>query len=140
MIVASLARWWGPLVAYMAVIFWLSSGELPEVAGSAPDVALHAGAYFLLAMLAVRAFAKGLARPAPSWTLWAGVVLAVAYGVGDEWHQSFVTGRVASAVDVLADGVGALGAVLFLKGIAWSDRTRRLLDAARKRISTEESS
>jgi VanZ family protein len=31
----------------------------------------------------------------------------VAYGVTDEWHQSFVPGRSADAIDLVADAVGA---------------------------------
>jgi VanZ family protein len=37
-----------------------------------------------------------------------GVALAIAYGVTDEIHQSFVPGRRADPADVLADALGAL--------------------------------
>lgn len=33
--------------------------------------------------------------------------LTVAFGVVDEWHQSFVPGRPASAADLLRDAIGA---------------------------------
>ncbi len=33
-------------------------------------------------------------------------VIAMLYGVADEWHQSFVPGRFASVTDVLLNGVG----------------------------------
>jgi len=36
------------------------------------------------------------------------VIFSTLYGMSDEWHQSFVPGRDASAWDVLADTLGAL--------------------------------
>ena len=42
--------------------------------------------------------------------------LGVLYGVSDEWHQSFVPNRRASAQDVAADGLGVfLGALTWVK-------------------------
>ena len=47
------------------------------------------------------------------WILTIGVGLAIAYGISDEIHQSFVPGRDASVGDLIADSVGAaLGAGL----------------------------
>ena len=83
---------------------------------TAPDFVLHAGAYFVMAVLAVRALARGLLEPASRAALWGGVGIAILYGVSDEWHQSRVPERVASWSDVLADSAGALfaGAALAL--------------------------
>ena len=46
-------------------------------------------------------------------------LLAIVYGVSDEWHQSFVPERSADAADVLADAIGALvgGSAVWAWGI-----------------------
>ena len=41
-------------------------------------------------------------------TLTVAWVVAVAYGVTDEWHQSFVPNRQADVRDVIANAIGAL--------------------------------
>lgn len=94
-------------LAWAAVLFWQSSssdagsflGSLPE--GS--DKVIHAGAYSVLAALVTLATGNPVV----------GGVLAVAYGITDEIHQSFVPGRSPSIGDLVADAVGAaLGAGL----------------------------
>ena len=99
---------WGPVVLYMALIFWASSRPWPQFLSQTPDFPLHGGAYFVLGVLAVRAVAKGLAEPRGAYELAAGVAITILYGMSDEWHQSVVPGRDASLRDVLADAVGAL--------------------------------
>jgi VanZ family protein len=37
---------------------------------------------------------------------------AIAYAASDEWHQSFVPGRTATAEDVAIDGIGVALAAL----------------------------
>ncbi len=75
----------------------------------------HLSEYAVLAMLLVRAICSS-PRAAPAWS-WkaAGLALAVAaaYAASDEFHQSFVSTRTASAGDVMIDTVGAaIGLVL----------------------------
>jgi VanZ family protein len=36
-----------------------------------------------------------------------GLAIASAYGVTDEWHQSFVAGRSADVLDWYSDSIGA---------------------------------
>lgn len=48
------------------------------------------------------------------WAM-AVVVLAVIYGISDEYHQSFVPGREPSTLDILTDGVGALAGLMMVK-------------------------
>jgi VanZ family protein len=95
------------VVAWAALIFGLSS--IPDLGTGLGtwDLVLrkiaHATEYAVLAALLVRA----LRRPAVS------ALLAVAYSISDEIHQSFVAGRHAAPVDVLIDAVGvAVGVVL----------------------------
>src|SRR5688572_22030112 len=50
--------------------------------------------------------------------LWSLIVVSV-FGASDEWHQSFVPGRVADAQDWMADTVGAAIAVVCYTGWPW---------------------
>jgi VanZ family protein len=92
----------------MAVIFALSGiPNLKELPGGISDFTGHFVGYGLLGALVVRAVAG--AR-------WAGVTAGAAarawiisglYGVSDELHQHFVPGRSTSAIDWIADALGA---------------------------------
>ena len=48
--------------------------------------------------------------------------LALAYGLTDEYHQTFVPGRAATLKDIIVDGIGAFSAALVLHLLAghWS--------------------
>lgn len=80
------------------------------------------GVYAVLALL----LAWGLGRVFPAWgrgrVLGLAFLIPLAYGVSDEFHQHFVPGRSVDALDVLADGTGALLVVAFL---AWRARRAR---------------
>lgn len=65
------------------------------------DKLMHAGAYALLAALALVAVHKH--RHAAI----AAVLMSALYGGVDELHQSFVPGRSSSLLDLLADALGA---------------------------------
>ena len=100
----------------MRYIFYLSSlspSVLPRQIdafswlGKLQDVAGHLFLYGVLGMLAMVALVclvDGAVRQA-RWALLAAG-LGVLYGVLDEYHQSFVPGRSASAMDVVVDSVG----------------------------------
>lgn len=115
--------WWiGRLVTsaalggWMRLIFYLSSkspSELPHQLevfswlGKLRDVAGHLFLYGVLGMIATAALAclvAGATRRALSALVATG--LGALYGVLDEYHQSFVPGRSASAMDVVVDSVG----------------------------------
>jgi VanZ family protein len=112
----------------MAFVFFVSSRARPVGLDETPDLLLHGGAYFVMAILAVRALAKGLADRASTAALMGGIVVAIAYGATDEWHQSFVPSRFGSWLDLLYDTLGALaaGAVLALFWGARDARRRTL--------------
>jgi VanZ family protein len=108
---------WGPVAAWMAVLFALSHSSAPPGASLVPDWASHGGAYALLGLLCHRAL-RGRAH-----ALLLSVLLATAYGVTDEYHQSFVSARHAEAADVGKDFAGAVaGASLYS---AWLSHLRR---------------
>lgn len=99
---------WGPVVAYMFLIFFLSGRPDIQLPGPGSDKPLHSLGYAGLGALVVRAAAGGLGRPV-SWRQAAlAVAVATAYGVSDEWHQSFVPGRMADVLDLQADAIGAV--------------------------------
>ena len=106
----SLLTLWGPFIAALAVMFWLSS--MSDVPGTRYvwDKVLHAVGYAGLGLLALRAFHGGFASPRVAPTLFAASTV-ILWGISDEFHQSFVPGRDASARDVIADAIGFAVAV-----------------------------
>jgi VanZ family protein len=102
------AAWrWGPVAAYLALIFYLSAQSQVAWAGPYPDVVLHAAEYCVLAVLLARGLNDGMGRAVPdrlhllTWTL------CVLYAISDEIHQFFVPGRSSDWRDVLSDAAGA---------------------------------
>lgn len=117
-----LSRW--PLTAAVAAgIFGLSSipqNDLPEVGISHIDIAAHVIEFSVLAALLFRSVRYHLfSRPVLSAII--AVLCTAAYGVLDEWHQSF-TGRCADPVDAATDVVAA---VLGVAAVAILNRWRR---------------
>ncbi len=110
----SLSKWL-LVAAYCALITWLSSkpgGGLPRWWFMRYDKVLHVLEYGGLGFLLCNALpiASSRARVA------AAAALGLAFGVVDEFHQSFVPGRQGNDLgDLTADLVGAtLGAISFL--------------------------
>jgi VanZ family protein len=101
------------LFLYCAFIYWLSDQPTLPVPDlfSLQDKILHAGAYFIMAVLAWRSFKQQSDNPIIPALL--SITFYSLYGVTDEWHQSFVKGRVPDVTDWLADTVGA-GLAAFL--------------------------
>jgi len=121
---------WGPVVAAMAAIFGASAQSSPPTLPDVSDKLLHAAAYAAFMLLALRATHGGIRPPRPRPALVA-LLLSLGYGALDEWHQSFVPGRVPSVADWAADAAGALLALgvaallLHAGGRATRDVTRR---------------
>ena len=117
---AHTSRFLGPL------LHWLKPDITPEQFATVQlgvRKAGHLGEYALLAVLLVRAILGSRRESISAAALaWGGAVL---YAASDEWHQSFVPSRTASAGDVAIDAVGALlGLALFF---AWRKfRTRKI--------------
>ena len=72
------------------------------------DKIYHAGAYFIMALIAWRTFRHTFSTP---WII--SLLFCSLYGISDEWHQSFVAGRDSDLSDWLADTLGA-GLAIFL--------------------------
>ena len=72
---------------------------------------------FLLGALVVRALTGGLRHRVTPGIVAAAILIGAAYGVSDEFHQSFVPMRSVEAMDVGADTVGTSIAAIAL--YAW---------------------
>lgn len=106
---------WAPVVAWMAVVFFFSSISNLGRAARVPDWISHPIEYGLGAALLCRALAGGRRGPLTMSTALTATLIATAYGVTDEYHQSFVPGRTAELADVLKDLAGAAAASLLYR-------------------------
>jgi VanZ family protein len=99
---------WLPPLAVMAVIFALSAQPSLDSGLGVVDLVgrklVHFAVYALLCLLWWRAF---VTVTGPGRAALAAFLLASAYAVSDEVHQSFVEGRSASALDWAIDTAGA---------------------------------
>ncbi|MCW2961630.1 MAG: teicoplanin resistance protein VanZ [Thermoleophilia bacterium] len=92
----------------------------------------HVGEYAVLAWLAWRVARRGGLEPTPAalaaWTF------ALAFAASDEWHQTFVAGRVGHPRDVLIDLVGASAAL----AVAWRHARTKNIDIDTQSTTTED--
>jgi VanZ family protein len=123
-------RYWFPVIAYVTLIFYLSSLSHPEerlpnfLFEQLGDKLLHGIEYAVLALLCYRAFRWAAGPQAGEYA----VMLATSsYGLTDELHQAYVPLRESSLADWIADTTGAvIGAV----------GSRRLMDPGTKPSSS----
>jgi VanZ family protein len=102
---------WAPVVAYAAGIFWLSATpQPPALPAGVSDKAGHALLFAGFALVLVRACAGGRCAGVTAGRTALAVLLSIAYGLTDEWHQGFVPTRVSDMADLGADAMGALAA------------------------------
>ena len=103
-----------PPVALMALIFLLSAQPDLSTGLGFWDLLLrklaHACAFGALTLLWLRALGPLTAR-----ALLGAVTISLLYAVSDEYHQTFVTGRHGSPVDVGVDAIGIGAAVLLVR-------------------------
>lgn len=109
---------WGPVIAWMALIFFLSAqAQLPTAETRWLDFVLEKSAHIfefaVLAALLMRAMGS---LELVHWRAYGvAVLLAWFYALSDEFHQSFVPVRTADWTDILFDWLGAvLGAGLWM--------------------------
>lgn len=104
-----------PWLSLMAVIFYLSSiPELVIVEESSWDLLLrklaHVLVYFFLYLLTFRLFVKEkIGKP-----FLFSAIFTIIYAISDEYHQTFVFGRVGAVSDVAIDSLGVLAGYLLL--------------------------
>ena len=79
----------------------------------------HFSEYFIFTVLLVRALRNDNGGKIKSRHLLISIAIASLYAISDEFHQSFVRSRSASAVDVLIDMCGGIS------GIFWSHLRNR---------------
>jgi len=127
----SIALRWAAVIAWMGLIFFLSSRpDLPNFAPGLPgleEIGGHLTAFGVLAALLWWALRGSAVRYPATWAL----VLAVSYGATDEFHQSFVPGRTMSLSDLMVDLIGASAALLIVTLL----HARRMGLRADKRVS-----
>jgi len=124
-VVASRPVWlWAPVLAWAVLIFTLSSfPRLPSGPPQITDKHAHLIVYAVLAMLLVRALARGAWSGVTTRVAVIAFVAATVYGASDELHQHFVPNRSVSMADLIADGAGAALAAGGLR--AWAIIRRR---------------
>ncbi len=106
-------------MAYMALIFVLSSMhfQVPQMEHfPLRDKGVHFLEYLILGYLCAGAALKTWPERPPLRALAVGVLIAAAWGLSDELHQSFVPGRSADIADALADTLGALAGATLQNG------------------------
>ena len=120
-------------IAWMGLIFYLSSlpgaeasRELESGAvswlGDLRSYAAHIVLYGVLAALIQVALWGWSLELQLRWVIVAAV-LASLFGISDEYHQSFVTGRSATLVDGLVDSIAAFASsTLFWRLVVWYRR------------------
>lgn len=105
--------------AWMGFIFLVSArSALPQPPGLGRELTAmpgHFSVYFVLAIIlwwVLGGFGlEGRRRSLLAFGL------AVAYGVTDEWHQSFVPGRTPDVLDVIVDALGAAAGLFFATSV-----------------------
>lgn len=109
---------WLPVTILMAAIYYgATAPDVPAPVGHwFSDTVLHAGAYAVMALLTLRATAKGRWAGVTRGTMIAAFVISMLHGVSVEWIQMYVPTRFAEWRDVRNDAAGtAIGL-----GAAWA--------------------
>lgn len=114
-----------PVILVMGILFFLShqsgpSLPLPPLPGL--DKLMHGIAYAVLGAAALFSFLPETRRRQAHPVGFGVVLFCMVYGLTDEFHQSFVPGRIASYGDFLADTAGAILIVLSWLHFAGSGR------------------
>ena len=104
-----LAWSWGPVVLWMAATFAASHRSAIAIPFGPPDYVAHALGYAGLGALLVRALGGGPLGSMTRSLIVPAALIGALYGLSDEFHQSFIPGRMASVGDLAADAIGSLG-------------------------------
>jgi hypothetical protein len=115
---------WLPAILWAGIIFFLSAQPGPKLerlglTGDLLSLATHFSLYAVLMILLVFAIRQSNLLTVPWSEVLAFILLAI-YAFSDEYHQSFVPGRVATPLDWLTDIIGAI--VVWVILILWTRR------------------
>jgi len=106
---------WGSVFLWCALIYFFSDQPNLKTNFGVWDLILrktaHITEYAILFLLSRRAFFNTVNK---NFAGAFGGIFALLYAASDEYHQSFVVGRVCSVIDVLIDGFGILVGFLCL--------------------------
>jgi VanZ family protein len=115
-------KYWLPIYLYAALIFIFSSLSKPPFHPQflLGDKLFHVIEYLFFGYLAARAFRNsGVFSFRINFRLWA-LLSGLIYGLSDEFHQLFVSGRQADVGDIVFDVLGTfLGVMLMDKLEGW---------------------
>lgn len=101
-----------PMLIVMGIIFLLSHqpGDSLHIPSFIPgfDKVAHMIVYGVLAATILYAFEPAINNGRTLAPFLVTVTICILYGIGDEFHQSFIPGRFASAADLVADTLGVV--------------------------------
>jgi VanZ family protein len=104
------------IIIYLGFIFYFSSIPVPRQLQNKPDIILHLIEYGGLGFLFAGYYTDNFKNKMEKSRLLFIIVFILLYAISDEFHQSFIKGRVSSIKDVIVDLVGgAVFPVLFYK-------------------------
>ena len=125
-------KFWLPVILWAGMIFYFSS--IPDLRSGLPDIfdiilrkIAHAGEFGILAILLWRAILSPKQKPdkqPPTNVIVIVIITIILFAVSDEIHQGFVSGRVASATDVLIDSIGAITGIAVWRQISFKQNKK----------------
>ncbi len=126
------AKYWIPVALWTILIFWMSTATFsakntsliiePLLRFFMPDLPFeqiksihglirkigHLAEYFILGILVFRGFRGVSPRPVILKSIFCTILVLVTYAISDEFHQTFVSSRTPSAIDVCIDTAGGI--------------------------------
>jgi VanZ family protein len=113
--VKDLVFYWLPILTYGGLVYFFSSISHPRYPFTfySADKFYHIGEYAILGILIIRLLKRYFPDLGNKKLKILAILLAILYGVSDEFHQYFVPFRDASFLDLFADGIGSLLGVVF---------------------------
>jgi len=110
---------WLPVLIWMGAIYWGAGlPVVPAPVQGISDTVMHMSAYAGLALLSLRATAKGRWSGVTAYALALAFIIALVHGLTVEWEQMYVPTRSAEWRDVRNDVIGALAGLA--SAWAWS--------------------
>lgn len=110
-------KFWFPVILYSGIIFYVSS--VPNVKTPLQEMQfdkfLHVLVYMPFGCLLARGISNTQGSVPRGILLTSVLLVSFLYGLSDEIHQSFVPGRNAGVIDIIADTIGGMaGGYIYL--------------------------